>query len=500
MISPSARRLSLAGALVIASCWASPAAAQNSNQPAQGGGNQPAQGAGGQPVPGNGVQSPQGNTAAQGGNADPVMTGVQEPAGEGQPIEGERRYRGIFGGSNVGPAQPGFALQLGGYGGYDDDLLANQSGQTGGPGFGGTYAGGSGGLIYNKISEKLTVSANTNSDGRRYSRFDRTTFNHSGDIAVDFAVGRKTRILAIERAARSSLFRYAALPGVDLSGPDVPPPTDDFGISDLVRVMSDSSVQYTRELSSRSSLIANGGYRISESPGTVYDLRVTSAGAAYTRQFSRTANLRLGYTYRASEYGTGPTARRNVIAGLDLGGGYRKPLSFSRRTTFNFTGGYSRINQERVGLDPVSFNRVTGTAGLEHEMGRTWTLAGGYTRGVQFVETFPDPFFVDSATVTLNGLATKRLELASTMSYVNGQLQLNSTGNAYRSIGTSHALTYSLSQALAIAFSYSYFNYDFGSRAALPNGLARALERQSLRLGLQWWLPISHAPHTPQTR
>lgn len=470
-------------ALVVASCWAASAAAQTVTPPQ--GGNPPVQG-------GNPVNPPVqgGNPPAQGGN-DPVMTGVQEPAGEGQPLEGQRRYRGMFGGSNVGPTQPGLSLLFGGYGGYDDDLLANQSGQTGGPGIGGRYAGGSGGIVYDKIGPKLNISANTHSDVRRYPRVERTTFSHSADVAFDFAVGRRTRILAMQRAGTSSLFRFGALPGIDVAGVDAPPATQDFGVSDQKRITSESTFQYTRELSSRSQLIGSAGYRMSESPGTAYDLGVTSAGAAYTRQVSRTTNLRLGYTYRASEYGAGVSGRRNVISGLDLGGGYRKPLSFSRRTTLNLTGGFSRVTQERLGVESVTFNRATGTAGLQHEMGKTWTLLGGYTRGVQFVETFPDPFFVDSATVSLTGLLAHRLELSSNVSYTNGQLQLNSTGTGYRSVGTATALTYAINQSFALAFSHAYYNYDFGARAALPGGLARALERQSARLGIQWWVPLS---------
>jgi hypothetical protein len=423
-----------------------------------------------------------------GGNA-PVMTGAQEPAGNTQPQDVQRPYRGMFGGSGVGPAQPGLAVLFGGYGGYDDDLLAEQSGQTGGPGIGGGYGGGNGGLVYNRIGPKLTVSANTLSDGRYYSSLSRSTFSHSADLALDFEAGRRTRIQVIQRAATASLFRFGVLPGTDLGA--VRPPADDFGVSDQRRITSDSSVQYNRELSSRSAFIANGGYRLSESPGSQYDLSVRTAGAAYTRQFTRATNLRIGYTYRESLYGGSAARHRTVVNGLDLGGGYRKPLSFSRRTTLNLTGGVGRITQESVGADPVTFNRAVGTVGLQHEMGRTWTMLGRYTRGVQFIEVFPDPFFVDSAGFSVSGLLSRRLELSSDLSYVNGQLQLNSTGNGYRSYAATSALSYAFNRSYALSLTYAYYNYDFGSRAALPGGFMRALERQSVRIGIRGWIPLS---------
>lgn len=418
----------------------------------------------------------------------PVMTGEQEPAGDTQPTQGERPYRGIFGATAVGPTRPGLAFEFGGYGGYDDDLLAAQSGQTGGPGLGGRYAGGNAGLAYRRLGQKLNVSANTLSDGRHYPALSRNTYSHSADLALDFEAARRTRIQIVQRVGFASLFRFGGLPGGDIG--EGRPAIDDLGLSDQTRLTSNSSAQYTRELSNRSEFTANAGYRFSESPGSAFDLRVRTAGAAYTRQFTRAFNLRIGYSYRASDYGGAAAARRATVNGLDLGGGYRKALSFSRRTTLDLTGGLGRITQESLRAEAVTFNRAVGTVGLEHEMGRTWTLIGRYTRGAQFVEVFPDPFFVDSAAVTLSGLLSPRLELSTDVTFVNGRLQLTSTGSGYRSYAATSALAYALNRSLALSFNYAYFNYDFATGAGLPQGLAPALERQSIRAGIRWWVPV----------
>ena len=40
----------------------------------------------------------------------------------------ERPYRGVFGGTAIGPDSPGLSATFSGYGGHDDDLLAAQTG------------------------------------------------------------------------------------------------------------------------------------------------------------------------------------------------------------------------------------------------------------------------------------------------------------------------------------------------------------------------------------
>ena len=178
--------------------------------------------------------------------------------------------------------------------------------------------------------------------------------------------------------------------------------------------------------------------------------------------------------------------------GLDIGGGYRRPLSFSRRTTVSFTGGFGVITQENLGVDPRRYIRATGNVGVEHQFKRSWTFLANYDRGVQFVELFPDPFFVTSATASVSGLLSRRLEFSARAVYANGQMQLNSTaGNDYRSSGVMTDFTYAFSAIWALSANYSYFNYDFGSRVALPPGLQQSQKRQSVRLGLRVWVPVS---------
>jgi hypothetical protein len=428
------------------------------------------------------------------GQAQPPAGADQPPQAEG-PASGERTYRGLFGGTAVGPGQPGLGIQGSGYVGYDDNLMAAQTGQTGGPAVGGYYLGGGGGIVYNHPGPTLTVSANTMSDIRQYDAIDQRTYSHSGDVSFDVAFGSRTHLLMIERAGTASLFRFAALPGTGggtgtgIGEGAAPPAVTDYAPTSQRRTFSDSSVQYSRELSTRGTVTADAGYRIASAPGEVYDLQVVRGGVAYTRQYTRNTNVRIGYNYNESTYG-GRGGRKVVVNGLDIGGGYRRPLSFSRRTTISLTGGFGAITQENPGVDPVRYLRATGSAGLQHEFGRSWTFLANYDRGVQFVELFPDPFFVDSATASMSGLFSRRLEFTGRAVYANGQMRLNTNASDYRSYGATTDFTYAFSAIWALSANYSYFHYDFGSRAGLPPGLAPAQKRQSVRLGLRVWMPV----------
>lgn len=432
-------------------------------------------------------------TPAGGGQVQ-TPAGGDQPQGEATPATGERTYRGLFGGSSVGPGQPGLGLQGSTYGGYDDNLMAAQTGQTGGPAVGGYYFGFDGGVVYNHAGPTLNVSANTESDVRKYDAIDQRTFSHSGDVAFDIAIGAKTHLELIERAGTASLFRFGALPGTGGGagigdGPPQPPVVD-YGATTQRRDFSESIAQYTREVSGRSSIHANAGYRIANAPGEVYDLQVVSAGASFDRQYTRNTNLQIGYTYSESTYG-GPAGRKAIVNGLNLGGGYSRPLSFSRRTIVSLTGGFGVIRQEFVAAASTRYVRATGNVEVEHQFNRTWSLVGNYNRGVQFVELFPDPFFVDSATASVSGFLSRRIQFTGRAVYANGQMQLNTNGsNGYRSHGVTTDVIYAFSAIWALSANYSYFKYDFGSRVALPPGLLPNQQRQSVRLGLRVWVPV----------
>jgi len=399
----------------------------------------------------------------------------------------ERPFRGLFGGSAIGPDQPGLSATVAGYVGHDDDLRAAQSGGASqGTGVAGNFAGGWGMLDYYRPGERLSLSGNFAADIRRYLPVDRTTRDFTGNFAMDVG-NRRTRVIAAQSIEYGSLFRFSALPG--LGGGPGDPTAGDYALTDRTRVTSATSATVRHDLDSRSQLFAEGSYLKTLAEGTDYDRETRRIGGGYSRVVTNRFNLVIGYNYYENLYGA-TAARRTVVNDLNLGANYVWPLSFSRRTTVEFAGGTNRITREVPGTPPTDIMRATGSATLTHLMGRTWTLRGRFVRGLQFDELFPDPFFANSVTVTLDGMLKPRLEFHATGGYADGQLQLNTSPTSRTTTSATARLGYAFARAFELSTEYAYYYYDFGSALDLPIGLAPVLDRQTLRVNVRYWIPL----------
>src|SRR5204862_2967615 len=113
-------------------------------------------------------------------------------------------------------------------------------------------------------------------------------------------------------------------------------------------------------------------------------------GGIYQRHISRDATLHLGYVYQEGQFGVQAQARPAAVHNIDAGLDYHRALSFSRRTKIDFATGSTIVNLPAAeGLTSSQLQyRVTGTAGLTRDMGRTWRARLGYNRGVGFWEAF----------------------------------------------------------------------------------------------------------------
>jgi hypothetical protein len=414
----------------------------------------------------------------------------------------ERPYRGMFGGSAIGPGQPGLFLTLGTYGAYDDNVLATQpGGSVRSARAGGFYTGASGDLDYTRIREKFTLHAGGSGELRYYELFDDTTTSLAAHAATAFRLGRRNSISATQTVSRTELYRMAGLPGLEAAG-STPVADAEFNINPRTRLASLSFVSYSHELTGTSRLTADYTYRsaqtsalpidvIGDTAGEL-DLQVHAGGASYERQMGRHSRLNLGYHRESAVYEAEDGSQRNVlINNLNIGGGYVRPLSFSRRTTISLSAGTGMISREAIaGAPPVDYFRVTGTAAVEHEFGRTWTIVGNYTRGTQFIEGFADPFFLDAGRILVSGLLRPRVEFVASVGYTDGRLSLSAQENPYSSLIGTVRVGYSLSTRLELAGEYAYRQYQFSNTVGLPVTVPQDVGRNSVIIRLGYWLPI----------
>jgi hypothetical protein len=424
------------------------------------------------------------------------------PATTGQPGRDERTrpFRGLFG--SGGNPESTHHLTLNGsiFGGYDGNILADQAGGGGGLGTSGeatdgALAGGSLGLQYGRRGRHVDVGATLDSSVRYFpSNEDLTSSAYSAGFGMSAELSRRTRLELSTSVAYQPYYQLSSLfPIVGdpvLGGP--PPSNLDLVVSHASGWIYGASAQIGRQLGRRSTLQAFYTMSRSEydndplSGEPIYDLDAQGAGFRFIRGLTRYASLRLGYAYRYGSYGGGPGTDDVRGHDIDLGVDYARALSFSRRTSFSFSTGSSIT--ETFGVR--HFN-IVGSAGLRHEIGRTWLAHLAYNRGVGFIGSFAEPVLNDSVGAGLTGLLGRRWSLSFASGYTSGRVGLGGGDGAPSRFSTttgSATVQYAFTAMLAAFTQYSYFYYDFPASSALP--LVGRQDRHSVRVGLSLSLPL----------
>ena len=167
---------------------------------------------------------------------------------------------------------------------------------------------------------------------------------------------------------------------------------------------------------------------------------------------------------------------------------YNKALSFSRRTTLTFSTGTAAVNSGR----DTSFN-LTGTARLNHEIGRTWTASAGYSRSVQFVDLLLVPVLYDSLDASIIGLLNRRVEVQAGARASIGTIAIGSQGSR-GDFDTFQATGQRVVRVEPVHRSWGprirSIAIDSIDCVQLPLGVPRNIDRQSIRAQVSFWAPI----------
>jgi hypothetical protein len=251
------------------------------------------------------------------------------------------------------------------------------------------------------------------------------------------------------------------------------------------------STSLSYQLSRRSSLSLGYDQRYTDFPAGQQDLRDYTASARFGHRLTRDVGVHLGYSYGVAAV-QGPTTLP-VVQNIDVGVDYSKALSFARRTTFNFTTGTTMLANPSSTLSPQAGRRyfdITGSASLDHEMGRTWSARLSYRRGWQFVDTFATPFFTDGVTAALGGSTGRRTTLGLLAAYVHGAIGISGPGQ-HQSYSGSATYNLKLSRWSSAYAQYSFYQYEFADNTlSLPVGFPQSLDRHSVRIGFSISAPL----------
>jgi hypothetical protein len=413
----------------------------------------------------------------------PQLPGTPVP-GPLQP--GQRRpNRGLFGGG-VGDTSQSLTMELSLGGAFVEDLT---------PGGGPARQDGtaSANLAYSLGREfgKLSVGASAGSNGYYYpAASDDLIFGHRAALSATLKASSRTVLSAHEWLSYTPQNVTAFYPvGVSTQqgqGPVSDPSLDPaFNITRRNYFIIGTTLGLTQQISRRASLLAD--YSRNETNVSV----ATGRNVFQLMRGGFSYNLAKGVAFRA---GYGSELRYRVLAGeqfryrgraIDAGIDFNRALSISRRTTVGFSTG-------ATGVDNTAGRRyfVTGAAHFNYEIGRSWTANMAYRRDVQYVDTITDPLIGDSVTFDVGGLISRRVQIRSMVGSRTGRFGTATGSPEFRSSHVGLNLSYAITRYLALRTDYSYFRYHVGSGAVLPTNIRPRMERQSLRVTLNAWVPL----------
>jgi hypothetical protein len=414
----------------------------------------------------------------------------------------ERPYRGLFGGNGADPnSAQQFDLNVSLSGAYDDNVLADRSQGGVDPRFqkSGGYGSGSVSLDYTRRAGRATFDVTGGTSYRYYPSIKQMNgFNSFASIGLAVKLSSRTDFRATESASYSPFYSFGGFPGLFPSATgDVAPISPDYPLLEQAAISLFSSASIEHRLTARSSVSADYSLSYIDYRNRNQPFRNWSAGAKYSYRLTSRASLRLGYHYRKGTYGLYYGNQPIVGHDIDVGIDYSRALSFSRKTTYGFSTGSSIYRSFSPSGTVViadwqykTHYMVTGSAYLNRQIGRSWNARLNYQRGLQFVQGFPDPFFSDSVTATVGGFAGTRSRLNFSAAYTNGNVGINITGRNYVTYMGVASYQFALARWAALFADYDYYHYVFDKTVPLPPGMNRGLDRQSVRGGMNLWLPL----------
>jgi hypothetical protein len=431
-----------------------------------------------------------------------AMAGVAEA----QPATAMRPYRALFGGSTANPdVHHSFDLTTSMSAGYEDNASPEAAAslspllQTGG------FLGMSAALGYGWHSRRVDLAASLTTNTRYYGDVDQWIgTSHGASVGVSAQVGQRGRVTANQSVTLAPSYLYSLTPslsgttvGAQVGGGSVP-------LGDDPIYVFDTSVTGSYAVSRRGTVELLGTYRYSDlsSAGgapTVEALRSYGIGGRYRHGLSKYASLRLGYIYRQGQYGFVRTNTATAVHDIDIGVDYGRALSLTRKTSLDFSTGSALVSTPQIdaaGQNELQF-RLVGNVSLTHEMGRTWRARVGYNRGVGFAEAFAQPIFADAFNASLTGFLSRRVDLTISGGFSTGEVGFggasslqSSSDSSFRTWNFSARSRYALGSMWALFGEYLFSSQDLGSAVIVPTGVPSLLDRQTVQVGLTFWVPL----------
>jgi hypothetical protein len=257
-----------------------------------------------------------------------------------------------------------------------------------------------------------------------------------------------------------------------------------------------ATAQVTDQLSRRSSLTAMLGYSrlfVLDDSSNGSDSRI--ADVRYNRQVTRRLGAYAGYHYAEFRYSGSDNVGRSQGADFGVNYGDALTLPLGRRTTASFSGaltGAGATDPARPVSSTGTFYAATGSATLNHVIGRTWSATAAYNRSLGFSDLFNQPILADTATGTISGLLAQRVSWNSSVGWMRGQVGFGADASHLSASFASSTLTFAVFRTLGLYANYVYYRYEVPQGRYTRFNLPTHNARQIASVGLTAWVPIFH--------
>jgi hypothetical protein len=137
------------------------------------------------------------------------------------------------------------------------------------------------------------------------------------------------------------------------------------------------------------------------------------------------------------------------------------------------------------GSDSLQYSLI-GSAGVSREIGRTWSLQGGFDRSVRFVPAFLDPLLTSAFTARLGGRLTNRsmLNLSASRSVGAVGFRGPDSGNDLASYTGNALFRHEIGRRIGLYAEYFYFSSAFGSAVMVSDAVSSKFRRNGIRVGV----------------
>ena len=409
-----------------------------------------------------------------------------------------RAPQGLFGGirpNQTASKRLDFTVSL--IEGYDDDLpnalrptLDPSNTQPGGFS---TGVDATGAFMWR--SPRTEFGANVSSTLRHFpsAEVQRTT-GYSAGLGFSSQLPGRLRLSVNQSSTYSPTYMYGLFP-VDASiAPGAAPVTSlDYAVAGQLESYNHvTTASLRRDFSRRNSFTATGDYQFTDrihETITWNDIKSLAARGEYVHNLARNTALTGGARYRSGEYGYTGGEGTTTEVGVDFGVDYMRPLSASRRVTVRFNAGASRVD---LPLPVTGFTRRihgTGELSVGYQFAETWQARANVRRGVEYLVDLPTPVFNDGVSAGVDGLLSRRVDVAMFVGYSDG----TSVNNRDRLQITTYTGTlrgrYAVSRRLAVYLEYLRYYYRFRGTAPLLVGIPPRWDSSGVRAGLTLWVP-----------